>query len=262
MFILPETAGAQAARRGRTSRASACARATRAAARTAARSWQLRARLRPRSPRRPCSPRAAGATSPARRSRASASAAKDPQVWALGVKEVWEVAQPLDKVIHTLGWPLRPQREVQGVRRLVDLPDGRGRDADASRSASSPGSTTPTRSSRCTTCCRSSRRTRSCARSSRAASAWRGARRRSPRAATGRCRRLHAPGPGDLRRRRPAWSTCPSSRASTTRSQSGMLAAETIYRAAQGRARRDFSAYEAGGPRLARSARTSTSRAT
>jgi electron-transferring-flavoprotein dehydrogenase len=33
----------------------------------------------------------------------------DPQVWALGVKEVWEVEQPLDRVIHTLGWPLRPQ---------------------------------------------------------------------------------------------------------------------------------------------------------
>jgi electron-transferring-flavoprotein dehydrogenase len=34
-------------------------------------------------------------------------AAKDPQVWALGVKEVWEVERPLDRVIHTLGWPLR-----------------------------------------------------------------------------------------------------------------------------------------------------------
>jgi electron-transferring-flavoprotein dehydrogenase len=33
----------------------------------------------------------------------------DPQVWALGVKEVWEVEKPLHKVIHTLGWPLRPQ---------------------------------------------------------------------------------------------------------------------------------------------------------
>jgi electron-transferring-flavoprotein dehydrogenase len=32
----------------------------------------------------------------------------DPQVWALGVKEVWEVERPLNKVIHTLGWPLRP----------------------------------------------------------------------------------------------------------------------------------------------------------
>ncbi len=30
-----------------------------------------------------------------------------PQVWALGVKEVWEVARPLDRVIHTMGWPLR-----------------------------------------------------------------------------------------------------------------------------------------------------------
>ncbi len=31
----------------------------------------------------------------------------DPQVWALGVKEVWEVTKPLEKVTHTLGWPLR-----------------------------------------------------------------------------------------------------------------------------------------------------------
>ncbi len=31
----------------------------------------------------------------------------DPQVWALGVKEVWEVPRPLTKVVHTLGWPLR-----------------------------------------------------------------------------------------------------------------------------------------------------------
>jgi len=34
-------------------------------------------------------------------------AGSDPQVWALGVKEVWEVSEPLDRVIHTLGWPLR-----------------------------------------------------------------------------------------------------------------------------------------------------------
>jgi len=32
----------------------------------------------------------------------------DPQVWALGVKEVWEVPTPLRGVVHTLGWPLRP----------------------------------------------------------------------------------------------------------------------------------------------------------
>ena len=43
----------------------------------------------------------------------SASRPSDPQVWALGVKEVWEVAEPLDKVIHTLGWPLRPQAKYR-----------------------------------------------------------------------------------------------------------------------------------------------------
>jgi electron-transferring-flavoprotein dehydrogenase len=32
---------------------------------------------------------------------------ESPQVWALGVKEVWRVARPLDRVIHTMGWPLR-----------------------------------------------------------------------------------------------------------------------------------------------------------
>jgi electron-transferring-flavoprotein dehydrogenase len=32
---------------------------------------------------------------------------RSPQVWALGVKEVWKVAKPLDRVIHTMGWPLR-----------------------------------------------------------------------------------------------------------------------------------------------------------
>jgi electron-transferring-flavoprotein dehydrogenase len=31
----------------------------------------------------------------------------DPIRWELGVKEVWEVPKPLDRVIHTMGWPLR-----------------------------------------------------------------------------------------------------------------------------------------------------------
>jgi len=31
----------------------------------------------------------------------------DPQVWELGVKEVWKVAKPLRHVVHTMGWPLR-----------------------------------------------------------------------------------------------------------------------------------------------------------
>ncbi len=31
---------------------------------------------------------------------------QNPQIFALGVKELWETRQPLDRVIHTLGWPL------------------------------------------------------------------------------------------------------------------------------------------------------------
>ena len=38
---------------------------------------------------------------------------ENPQVWALGVKEVWRVAKPLDRVIHTMGWPLRPGRRYR-----------------------------------------------------------------------------------------------------------------------------------------------------
>jgi electron-transferring-flavoprotein dehydrogenase len=38
---------------------------------------------------------------------------ENPQVWALGVKEVWKVARPLDRVIHTMGWPLRPGRRYR-----------------------------------------------------------------------------------------------------------------------------------------------------
>ena len=36
-----------------------------------------------------------------------------PQVWALGVKEVWKVAKPLRQVIHTMGWPLRTRRRYR-----------------------------------------------------------------------------------------------------------------------------------------------------
>lgn len=35
-------------------------------------------------------------------------AGSEPPVWELGVKEIWKVAKPLDRVIHTIGpWPLR-----------------------------------------------------------------------------------------------------------------------------------------------------------
>ena len=36
-----------------------------------------------------------------------------PQVWELGVKEVWKVPQPLGRMIHTMGWPLRPQAKYR-----------------------------------------------------------------------------------------------------------------------------------------------------
>jgi electron-transferring-flavoprotein dehydrogenase len=37
---------------------------------------------------------------------------REPQVWELGVKEVWKVPKPLDRVIHTLGpWPLKLARK-------------------------------------------------------------------------------------------------------------------------------------------------------
>src|SRR5687767_3588020 len=32
---------------------------------------------------------------------------EQPQIWALGVKEVWRVPKPLGHIVHTMGWPLR-----------------------------------------------------------------------------------------------------------------------------------------------------------
>ena len=40
-------------------------------------------------------------------------AGANPQVWALGVKEVWTVPKPLGRVIHTMGWPLRNGRKYR-----------------------------------------------------------------------------------------------------------------------------------------------------
>jgi electron-transferring-flavoprotein dehydrogenase len=37
----------------------------------------------------------------------------NPQVYALGVKEVWRVPRPLRKVIHTMGWPLRSRKRYR-----------------------------------------------------------------------------------------------------------------------------------------------------
>ncbi len=35
----------------------------------------------------------------------------NPQIWALGVKEVWKVPKPLQRIVHTLGWPLRKSKK-------------------------------------------------------------------------------------------------------------------------------------------------------
>ena len=33
-------------------------------------------------------------------------ASENPQIYALGVKELWETKRPLDRIVHTMGWPL------------------------------------------------------------------------------------------------------------------------------------------------------------
>lgn len=60
-----------------------------------------------------------------------------PQVYSLGVKEIWETKRPLDRVIHTLGWPLprdtfggsflyplEPHLVAIGLVAALDSPDG------------------------------------------------------------------------------------------------------------------------------------------
>ena len=145
VYILPETAGLQAARRGRPG-ASASAPATRAAAATASRSSQLRARLGRDRQGHGARRGHAGPPRPARRSATSTSAPGDPQQWELGVKEVWEVQKPLDRVIHTMGWPLRaaaPSTASSAARSSTRWARTR------CRSASWSGSTTATRRFSC-----------------------------------------------------------------------------------------------------------------
>jgi electron-transferring-flavoprotein dehydrogenase len=49
-----------------------------------------------------------------------------PQVWALGVKEVWEVQRPLERVMHTMGWPLRGGRKYREFGGSFIYPLGEG----------------------------------------------------------------------------------------------------------------------------------------
>ena len=60
-----------------------------------------------------------------RASTTRASARVFPQAYEIGVKEVWKVPVPLDRIIHTLGVAAAVARQVRGGRRLVHLPDGR-----------------------------------------------------------------------------------------------------------------------------------------
>lgn len=39
------------------------------------------------------------------------SEGKQPPVWEIGAKEVWKVTKPFDKVVHTFGWPTKPQKK-------------------------------------------------------------------------------------------------------------------------------------------------------
>jgi electron-transferring-flavoprotein dehydrogenase len=48
-----------------------------------------------------------------------------PQIYALGVKEAWKVARPLDRVLHTLGWPLRPGKRYREFGGSFIYPMGR-----------------------------------------------------------------------------------------------------------------------------------------
>src|SRR3989442_10026006 len=52
---------------------------------------------------------------------------EDPPQWELGVKEVWEVQKPLDRVIHTMGWPLRFAAKYREFGGSFIYPMGEGR---------------------------------------------------------------------------------------------------------------------------------------
>ena len=48
------------------------------------------------------------------------------QIWALGVKELWEVPRPLDRVMHTMGWPLRRAKRYREFGGSFIYPMGEG----------------------------------------------------------------------------------------------------------------------------------------
>ncbi len=52
---------------------------------------------------------------------------ENPQIYALGVKEIWEVPRPLHRVIHTMGWPLRTGKKYREFGGSFMYPMGRDR---------------------------------------------------------------------------------------------------------------------------------------
>jgi electron-transferring-flavoprotein dehydrogenase len=125
VYILSETAATKLLVEDRVSRA--CARATAAAARRA-KSWPTSSPAPTSSPRRPVlAEGTVGHLTYAAYDYFDMHGA-DPMRWELGVKEVWEVKEPLDRVIHTMGWPLRKSPRFKRVRRAPHLSDGRGQD--------------------------------------------------------------------------------------------------------------------------------------
>ncbi len=187
--LRPHRDRGDAAARRRRPRASACARATRAAARTASR-WAT-------SSPAPTSPPSAtvlaegcwGHLTGAAIREFGLAEGREPQVWELGVKEVWKVPKPLDRADpHDRPVAAEALAEVRPDRRHVDLPDeereGRGPRLDRLRRRPrvrrrddvGPRPAAAVQAA-----------TRWSAGSSRAASASPGAPRRCPAAATGRC---------------------------------------------------------------------------
>jgi electron-transferring-flavoprotein dehydrogenase len=51
---------------------------------------------------------------------------RNPQVWALGVKEVWRVPKPLRRIVHTMGWPLRKRAKYGEFGGSFVYPMGEG----------------------------------------------------------------------------------------------------------------------------------------
>ena len=109
----------------------------------------------------------------------------NPQVWALGVKEVWKVAKPLHRGDPHDGLAAARRPEVPRVRWVVRLPDGRrhGHDRDGRRARLSRRGAVGARPA-----AGAEDASAHPARSSRAASACSGARRRSRRAGSSRSR--------------------------------------------------------------------------